>query len=727
MRGTGKKAGHQESGKSCFPKRNIGPKLNAALQIKNGSKISQTRKCKPKSKSHAKTIGAILSKRTTTGSPSKGSRSGSTTRTLIHKKTLHKAIDTESSKKESSSKLKGEKPPQISTNKNGETVDKNVKPQKLKKRGKRKRRKDNSELDEASRLQRRTRYLLIKMKLEQNLIDAYSGEGWKGHSREKIRPEKELQRATKQILKCKLGIRDAIRQLESLSSIGCIEDTAIASDGSVYHEHIICAKCKLREAFPDNDIILCDGTCNCAFHQKCLDPPLETENIPPGDQGWFCKFCECKMEILEAMNAHLGTRFSVDSTWQDIFKEEAALPDGGSALPYPEEDWPSDDSQDHDYDPERNENSCSISTAGTEGNASDDTNSSLSLSWSFEDEILSGSKRSGIISADSDETSDCEIISGRRQRRAVDYRKLYDEMFGKDAHANEQVSEDEDWGPANKRRREKESDAASTLITLYEGEKKLPNVETMEAKQKISSDPQTKRPFSRIPLDAVEKLRQAFGENELPSRDVRENLAKQLGLDYEKVNKWFKNARYIALKTRKAERAKQLQTSPRISKESRSEIVKDKTVDLVASRDNSSASLVRALKNLKKVRRRKNPKPIITSPVKKKHHRRALLESPTNDKVTLEFDDDVSLKKQLKLLKEKSKRDKQRVDFKEGTGVQDAEKEMERLCQIKDKIEKLKQVILRLQCDKTNQWQDQSVIYVPVAELREKGRFCITS
>lgn len=148
-------------------------------------------------------------------------------------------------------------------------------------------------------------------------------------------------------------------------------------------------------------------------------------------------------------------------------------------------------------------------------------------------------------------------------------------MFGKDAHANEQVSEDEDWGPANKRRREKESDAASTLITLYEGEKKLPNVETMGAKQKIPPDPQTKRPFSRIPLDAVEvigilclhrnhfysglgliisnhasntsnftlifsyvlyqKLRQAFGENELPSKDVRENLAKQLGLDYEKV------------------------------------------------------------------------------------------------------------------------------------------------------------------------------------------------
>jgi len=45
-------------------------------------------------------------------------------------------------------------------------------------------------------------------------------------------------------------------------------------------------------------------------------------------------------------------------------------------------------------------------------------------------------------------------------------------VFGKDAPAHEQASEDEDWGPGKRKRRE-ESNAASTLMTLCESKKKV--------------------------------------------------------------------------------------------------------------------------------------------------------------------------------------------------------------------------------------------------------------
>ncbi|XP_047149363.1 pathogenesis-related homeodomain protein-like [Vigna umbellata] len=547
------------------------------------------------------------------------------------------------------------------------------------------------------------------------LIVLISGEGWKGQSREKIRPEKELLRAKKQILKCKLSIRDVIRQLDSLSSVGSIEDSVIAPDGSVYHEHIFCANCKLHEAFPDNDIILCDGTCNRAFHQRCLNPPLDTENIPPGDQGWFCKFCECKIEIIESTNAHLGTQFSLDSSWQDVFKEEAAVPDGDIALLSPEEEWPSDDPEDDDYNPERKEDSHSINTEGADENASNDSTSSLSL-WSLNEECppadddLSRQYYSVNSFIDSDESG--EIACGRRQRKAVDYKKLYDEMFGKDAPPCEQLSEDEDWGPGKRKRREKESDAVNTLMTLHESENKHPNNESSDRIREGSSGLQIRRSCFRIPLDAVEKLRQVFAENELPPRSVKEGLSKELGLDPEKVSKWFKNARYLALKTRRYQsEGEQLQSfTSQISKHSTSsnmekdEFLKSQVpkITLIHSqKDGQSITGQEKNKLCNSLLKRRKQKP---SPP---------LSRENSNKESMEMSDDVNLKK---LLKERKKR----VNFIYGDS-QIAELEFERLSKVKSKVDSMKQKLNEVQnCRAKGSTNEPSIIYVPTAQLREK-------
>lgn len=580
-------------------------------------------------------------------------------------------------------------------------------------RKKRKRRKDDSELDEASRIQRRTRYLLIKVKREQNLIDAYSAEGWKGQSREKIKPEKELERAKAQIVKCKLGIREAIRQMELLSSKGSIDDTVVASDGSVHHEHIICAKCNLREAFPENDIILCDGTCNCAFHQKCLDPPLSSENIPPGDEGWFCRYCKSKMEILEATNAHLGTNFPMDCTWEDIFKEEALLPDGGDSFLLQKEEWPSDDSEDCDYDPESS-NSNSIDTvAAYESDASGYANSSSSFRSLDDDAYFLLDKPENVVEGiESNGTTDHEVLFQPRPRASVDYIRLNDELFGKNYSLAEQISEDEDWGPSRRKRRRKEPDGLDTASNFDEPQGNRADDCSARLKREIENN---KRVIFRFPHNAVEKLRSVFAENELPSRAIRQNLSVQLGLEAEKVNKWFKNARYLALKARKKVRSDSL--SPTMSKDISTGSRMDNRADNTTSRDailsceeDSHATLNGFFKN--------NCTKSITLAAQRKQNDVSLVLSPAVEKGSLDFGDDISLKHLREKVRKKKKASKRRKDMK-------AEKEMKRLCEIKNKVEKLQQILhshINRRSSKVGAplLNESSVVYVPVAELREK-------
>ncbi|KAL7199474.1 hypothetical protein ACSBR2_021700 [Camellia fascicularis] len=207
-------------------------------------------------------------------------------------------------------------------------------------------------VDEFSRIRKHLRYLLNRMSYEQILIDAYSGEGWKGQSLEKIKPDKELQRAKSEILRCKLKIRDLFQRLGLLIAEGRFPESLFDSEGQIDSDDIFCAKCGSRDSPADNDIILCDGACERGFHQFCLEPPLLKEDIPPGDEGWLCPGCDCKVDCINLLNDSQGTNVSILDTGEKVFPEAAVV---NKLFDRVGLGFMSDDSEDNDYDPDASE------------------------------------------------------------------------------------------------------------------------------------------------------------------------------------------------------------------------------------------------------------------------------------------------------------------------------------------------------------------------------------
>lgn len=218
------------------------------------------------------------------------------------------------------------------------------------KRRKRKRREQREVADEYSRIRTHLRYLLNRINYERSLIAAYSTEGWKGLSLEKLKPEKELQRATSEILRRKLKIRDLFQHIDSLCAEGRLPESLFDSDGQIDSEDIFCAKCGSKDLSANNDIILCDGACDRGFHQYCLQPPLLKEEIPPDDEGWLCPGCDCKADCIKIVNESQGTSLSLTNSWEKVFPEAA-----GGQNQDPNFGLPSDDSDDNDYNPDGSE------------------------------------------------------------------------------------------------------------------------------------------------------------------------------------------------------------------------------------------------------------------------------------------------------------------------------------------------------------------------------------
>ncbi|GKV43215.1 hypothetical protein SLEP1_g50532 [Rubroshorea leprosula] len=255
-----------------------------------------------------------------------------------------------------------------------------------KRRRKRKKRSKRNVSDEYSRIRTHLRYLLNRINYEQSLITAYSTEGWKGLSLEKLKPEKELQRATSEILRRKLKIRDLFQHLDSLCAEGRLPESLFDSEGEIDSEDIFCAKCGSKDLSAGNDIILCDGACDRGFHQYCLDPPLLNEDIPPDDEGWLCPGCDCKVDCIDLLNDSQGTSLSINNSWEKVFPEAAAT---GHTQNH-NFGLPSDDSDDNDYNPDNQETDEKDSGNESSSNESDFTSASEELEVPLNEEQCLG-------------------------------------------------------------------------------------------------------------------------------------------------------------------------------------------------------------------------------------------------------------------------------------------------------------------------------------------------
>ncbi|XP_019170136.1 PREDICTED: homeobox protein HOX1A-like isoform X2 [Ipomoea nil] len=477
------------------------------------------------------------------------------------------------------------------------------------KKRKRRKRKHSKQIavNEFSGIKSHLRYLLSRIKYEQNLIDAYSAEGWKGQSLEKLKPEKELQRAKSGIFHYKLKIRDLFQRIDTSLSQGKLPESLFDSEGQIDSEDIFCAKCGSTDLPADNDIILCDGACERGFHQLCLEPPLLKEDIPPGDEGWLCPGCDCKVDCTDLLSDLLGTDLSVTDSWEKVFPEEAAAAASGKQL----DDisgLPSDGSDDDDYNPDNPEVEENVSQDESSSDENDSSDASFDLETTANDDILLGlpsedsedddfdpdapdhdeqvmqeSSSSGFTSDSEDSGQDqCEKIkvggakqqplkdevsyllhsstvlaSGKRQVERLDYKKLHDETYG--IASSDSSDEDyEDNSPP--KRRKKGSDKAglkssdqSPLDAMDKNFKQneIEHTANRRASKKfngeglvVSESGSSGKRNSRFGEDAIKRLNEAFKENHYPKRNVKESLARELGLTLRQVDKWFGNSRW---------------------------------------------------------------------------------------------------------------------------------------------------------------------------------------
>lgn len=357
------------------------------------------------------------------------------------------------------------------------------------------------------------------------MVEAYASDGWRGQAAQKPKPVREIEKAREKIFEGKLKIREYFKVLEFDERER--EITTVADEfGECDAADIFCSKCTLADDRHDDDILLCDGFCDRAYHQSCVTPPVLAEDIPPEDEGWLCPRCDARVDVIYVLNDEYDQNLGQRCVSADIFVAEADMRDKGIVPGTAqfkhahEEDWPSDESDDEDFD---------------QGGHSDDGRDD-------EHEALSGSAQSSSDESSSESESDL-IIEGPRRRTKVDYVALNNAMFG-DSEAYEGEAEELGWKRSNKTKAE--------MLAALKGESA--NGITNGATKKDPKSKRSKRervdeksPAPRVRFTPNQKLEleRVFSECASLDIDARDALAKRLGIPggANSIKIWFMNRR----------------------------------------------------------------------------------------------------------------------------------------------------------------------------------------
>eukprot|EP00963_Diacronema_lutheri_P013194 scaffold2319_cov350-Pavlova_lutheri.AAC.14 len=296
------------------------------------------------------------------------------------------------------------------------------------------------------KLKRKAFGILRKAQVDKNYLDAYGGKGWRRKNANRFVPETEIRRAEQRLEEYKASVRGIVRLCDEAEGAKRMAALALNSSGenAIDVEEISCSFCGDGDSWRGNDIIICDGYCERAYHQKCIEPAVCLESMAE-DQGWLCPPCRAKVDIVFKVDDVFGVQYDATTPWHVMFRQEHEGEEGeeqqGTILGV---DLPSEDEEDEDFQSGNETETSGRSDVSLSEEVSDGQDGSVIDAMSGEQETSSqeGSKEKADFAGRN---------TGKRKRSKVDYQALAESMFGwGEAYAGEGLdSEDEAWHPGD--------------------------------------------------------------------------------------------------------------------------------------------------------------------------------------------------------------------------------------------------------------------------------------